>query len=311
MDLVKETLQHLRFGPETTFENLTMYPLLNGGGHAPDYLMLRQAIGNGTLRITEVSEGGSVPQLSVANEGAQPVLIIDGEELVGAKQNRVVNVSILVPAKRVIPIPVSCVERGRWDYRSRDFSPSEHHNYAAARARHMDAVTGSLRSAGTRDANQQAVWHRIRKKMASLGAQSPTEAMSDIFERHLSSIEDYVRAFRPTEGQVGAVFAIDGRPFGLDIFDSSAPFEALLDKLVRSYALDAIDTSAERRAPQRPQPPEDFLASVTAAKAETYPAVGLGEDVRLEGTNVVGAALVADGRIVHLSAFRNSSPHKS
>ena len=86
MDLVKETLQHLHLGPETTFERLTMYPLLNGGGHAPDYLMLRQAIGNGTLRITEVSEGGSVPSLSVANEGAQPVLIIDGEELVGAKQ---------------------------------------------------------------------------------------------------------------------------------------------------------------------------------------------------------------------------------
>ena len=311
MDLVKETLQHLRFGPETTFENLTMYPLLNGGGHAPDYLMLRQAIGNGTLRITEVSEGGSVPQLSVANEGAQPVLIIDGEELVGAKQNRVVNVTILVPAKRVIPIPVSCVERGRWSYRSGDFAPSKHHIYAAARARHMGTVTGSLRSFGTRDANQQAVWRGISEKMASLGAQSPTEAMSDIYERHLTSIEDYVRAFRPIAGQVGAVFAIDGRPFGLDIFDSSEPFDALLDKLVRSYALDAIDTSGGREAPQQPQPPEDFLAAVTAAKAESYPAVGLGEDVRLEGTNVDGAALVADGRIVHLSAFRSSESHKS
>lgn len=311
MDLIRETLQHLRFGPETTFEQLTMYPLLNGGGHSPDYLMLRQAIGNGTFRITEVSEGGSVPQLSAANEGAQPVLIIDGEELVGAKQNRVVNVSILVPAKRVIPIPVSCVERGRWSYRSRDFSPSKHHIYAEARARHMGNVSGSLRSAGTRDANQRAVWLGISEKMASLGAQSPTEAMSDIYERHLSSIEDYVRAFRPAAGQVGAVFAIAGRPFGLDIFDSSEPFEALLDKLVRSYALDAIDTSGEPATAPELQPPEDFLAAVTAAKTETYPAVGLGEDVRLEGTNLVGAALVADGRIVHLSAFRSSAPRNS
>lgn len=311
MDLIKDTLQHLRFGPETTFEKLTMYPLLNGGGHSPDYLTLRQAIGNGTLRITEVSEGGSVPQLSVANEGAQPVLIIDGEELVGAKQNRVVNVTILVPAKRVIPIPVSCVERGRWSYSSRDFSPSAHHIYAEARARHMGTVTGSLRHAGTRDADQRAVWLGISEKMASLGAESPTQAMSDIYERHLSSIDSYVRAFRPAPGQVGAVFAIGGRPFGLDVFDCSEPLEALLDKLVRSYALDAIDTSGERAAPQQPQPPEDFLAAVTAAKAETYPAVGLGEDVRLEGTNVVGAALVADGRVVHLSAFRSSASHKS
>lgn len=306
MDLIKETLQHLRLGPETTFKRLTMYPLLNGGGHAADYLTLRQAIGQGTLRITEVSEGGSVPQLSVANQGARPVLIIDGEELVGAKQNRVVNVSILVPAKRVIPIPVSCVERGRWSYRSRGFGSSQQNVYAEARARHVGAVHASLRSSGTRDADQRAVWLGISRKMMSLGTDSPTESMSDIYERHTSKIEDYVRAYRPTAGQVGAIFAIAGRPFGLDVFDSPESFADLLDKIVRSYALDAIDASTERpgQTHAAAKSPDEFLASLTDAKAETYPAVGLGEDVRLEGTDVVGAALVAEGRVVHLSAFR-------
>jgi hypothetical protein len=311
MDLIKETLQHLHLGPATTFERLTMYPLLNGGGRSPDYLMLRQALAQGTVRITEVSEGGSVPQLAVANEGEQRVLIVDGEELVGAKQNRIVNVSILVPAKRVIPIPVSCVERGRWSYRSRHFTDSGNAVYAEARARHVGTVTGSLRRAGTHDANQGAVWRAISEKMSSLGASSPTDAMNDIYARHTRKIDDYVQAFRPLAGQLGAIFAVHGRPFGLDLFDSPQSFDVVLDKLVRSYALDAIDETGEHSAPQEPQPPEDFLAAVTAAKGETYPAVGLGEDVRLEGTEVVGAALVADGRVVHRSAFRSNPSNKS
>jgi ARG and Rhodanese-Phosphatase-superfamily-associated Protein domain len=35
------------------------------------------------------------------------VLILDGEELVGAKQNRIVNVTILVVTQSEIVIPVS------------------------------------------------------------------------------------------------------------------------------------------------------------------------------------------------------------
>jgi hypothetical protein len=50
------------------------------------------------------------------------VLILDGEELVGAKQNRIVNTTILVAAGAEIVIPVSCVEQGRWTYKSDAFS---------------------------------------------------------------------------------------------------------------------------------------------------------------------------------------------
>ena len=42
------------------------------------------------------------------------MLLIEGEESVGAKQNRTLNVSILAPAGREIRIPVACLER-RYD----------------------------------------------------------------------------------------------------------------------------------------------------------------------------------------------------
>jgi hypothetical protein len=48
------------------------------------------------FKITEVSEGGSVPNLRVINKTPHHVLLFDGEELKGAKQNRILNTTILI-----------------------------------------------------------------------------------------------------------------------------------------------------------------------------------------------------------------------
>lgn len=60
-------------------------------------------------------------QLAFRNRGLDPAFLLDGEELVGAKQNRILNLSILVPGQTSLEIPVSCVEQSRWSrlYRSR------------------------------------------------------------------------------------------------------------------------------------------------------------------------------------------------
>ncbi len=68
---------------------------------------------------------GSVPDLRVINRAEKMVLILDGEELVGAKQNRIVNTTILVAAQSTLVIPVSCVEQGRWSYRTLSFESQD------------------------------------------------------------------------------------------------------------------------------------------------------------------------------------------
>ena len=45
--------------------------------------------------------------------GTQPVLLLDGDEPVGAKQNRVLNLTILAPPMAEIRIPVVCIEQAR------------------------------------------------------------------------------------------------------------------------------------------------------------------------------------------------------
>ncbi len=72
--------------------------------------------------------------------------------------------------------------------------------------------------------------------------------MSDIFEKEAVPLESYVETFSPIEGQVGALFAIDGRIAGLDLFDAPETFRKLFPKLLRSYGLDALNGARREEA---------------------------------------------------------------
>jgi hypothetical protein len=69
--------------------------------------------------------------------------VLDSEELVGAKQNRVLNLSILVPAHSTTVVPVSCVEAGRCQHRSQGFASAPQAQFAEGRAARVQQVTSS------------------------------------------------------------------------------------------------------------------------------------------------------------------------
>ena len=119
--IITQYLDALAPGEPQTHANLTMIPILGHDQTEEDYLLLDEALARGVLKVAEVSGAGSVPELRVENAAEHKVLILDGEELVGAKQNRVVNTTLLIAAASSTVIPVSCVEQGRWDYDSPDF----------------------------------------------------------------------------------------------------------------------------------------------------------------------------------------------
>lgn len=121
MKLIHNTMAALEVGPATTFGKLTLFPLLSPESRVPDYLTLEEALEQGCSEVTEVSPAGTVSELLFTNHGDRSVLLLDGEALVGAKQDRVLNLSILAPARKTIRIPVSCVEAGRWSARSQAF----------------------------------------------------------------------------------------------------------------------------------------------------------------------------------------------
>ncbi|RLJ17273.1 hypothetical protein DJ030_14540 [bacterium endosymbiont of Escarpia laminata] len=304
MSTITECLSQVRLGEPQVHHNLVLFPLIAEKSAEPHYLLLDEALARGCARVTEVSESGSVPELRFVNECDRSVLLLDGEELVGAKQNRILNLTVMAPAHKSIIIPVSCVEAGRWRAESADFASAKRAHYAAGRASKAAHVSASLRNSGTRRSDQSAVWQDISEKSARMQAHSRSEAAAAMYQQHRASLDDFLQAFLPVEEQAGAMFAVNGRIVGLDLFDSPATLSNLLDKLVESYALDAIDTmqtGSERAATDDPQV---MLDDTARAAVECFPAVGEGEDLRLHGERLTGGALVKENRVIHLCAFR-------
>ena len=311
MQIIQDTLAGLQIGEPVVHRQMAMFPLLGkqAGGGERAYLTLDEARGAAWAEVGEVSEGGSVPELLFKNPGDKPVLLVEGEELVGAKQNRTLNVSILAPPKKETLIPVSCVERGRWGYDDGEvFQSSDRAHYAMGRRAKREAVNRNMsRDPQSRHADQGAVWAEIDAKMATMAACSDTDAMADIYEQHRGSLDDYVGAFEQQTGQVGAVFVVGTRFAGVDLFAHDETFGVLLPKLLRSYALDALELRAGKPIEPRTDFAQRLVADVLAAQAQKYPAVGMGEDVRIESPAVAGGALAADGAVVHLAAFRRDA----
>lgn len=302
--IIDTTIARSQLLEPASVSNLSVHPLHDPQAlEAPAYLTLDEALGAGTFSVAELSEGGSVPELKVINGADQPVLMLDGEELVGAKQNRVLNVSVLVAAKSELVVPVSCVEQGRWSNGHSGFESRQRSMYSRGRAEKMVHVSESMRVSGRRASNQGAVWQDIAAKSQRMGVDSRTGAMEDIYLAHEQRLRAYREIPRP-EAVSGAVFCIDGTPVGLELFDSIATFRKLFPKLLDSYAMDALENPepADRVADEKAI--TQLLGWVRDTPTEVFDAVGLGRDLRMDSPRVVGGGLEYEDRLIQLSAFQ-------
>ena len=308
---IKEYLEGLKFGRKQVYRNLCMFPALSTDAVSFDYATLDEALSDGRVEVVEVDDGGSVPELKVVNRSPGLVLILDGEELVGAKQNRIVNTSILLRGKSTTLIPVSCVEQGRWSYRSRRFNTENRMLSQRLRGRKAEQVTDAVRFSGEFRSDQGAIWDGIAEQAERMRAESPTGAMAAIFEKEMPSIREYARRFRPVDGQVGAVFMINGAVAGLEAFGKHGTFEKVFEKLLQSYVLDAIDWfDPETEHKFLKSEVTRFMKSAMRTRPDPHPSVGAGTDCRMESDRIAGFALVLDKEILHVSLFAKENDEK-
>jgi len=305
MEHIISFLETAKLARKQVYRNLTVFPLLAPDGNTPDYRTLEQALAEKLIQITELNMEGSVPELKLKNLGKKSVLIIEGEELVGAKQNRIVNSSFFIAGKTEVVIPVSCVEQRRWTYRSESFASGKRMMHASLRRAHQEDINYSLKTGRGYRSDQGRIWNDIADKMERMEVYSPTAAMADVYERYEDPLSEFLKNFQLIDWQVGAVFTVDGRVIGMECFGCHDTFRRFFEKLVKSYALDALDsrdTSGKKSVP--PDHARRFIASAAKSKGENHPSLGLGKKVTFESRTASGSALVEGDRVLHLSAFR-------
>jgi hypothetical protein len=299
MKILNNFIENLYTGENITVNGLRLTPLfVKEEGRLP-YLELEDALRQNLVEIKEVSEQGSVPNLQVTNKSLSDILILDGEELLGAKQNRIVNTTIVVPAHSSVVTPVSCVEQGRWRYTSKEFSTGDSFSYPSLRRQKHRDVTSSLRATGSYTSDQSRIWDDISQKAARMEVTSDTMAMSDIFESRTESPEHLQQEVPHQDKQVGFFAFIKDGFAGGDVFGSSELCRKKLPKLVRSYYLDSLDEGVQFPAITV----EQILRQIQSAEPEQFASIGKGTDVRFESKDVQGACKVVDEFIPHLMVF--------
>lgn len=285
-----------QLGEPVEHRGIVVTPLFPRRDPLAAYITLDEAMPQG-LRITETSASGSVPELALDNPLQENVLLYDGEQLVGAKQNRILNVTVLAAAKTRLTIPVSCVEEGRWRDVSARFRAAPHNAHPELRRRKAEALAAQPLARGLA---QGEVWDTVRDKAARMGVHSPTHANTDVFDRYRRDIRVLEEAFPAQPGQCGAVLAL-GDALCLDYVSQPDAFARLWPKLRAGYLLDALE-----RIDGIPAPPgriSRFVEDIGDATVTRGPSVGLGEDMRLRDAHLVGSGLELDGELLQLSAF--------
>jgi hypothetical protein len=259
------------------------------------YILSDEAVPQGITTVEEVSETGAVPNLIINNHGGTPVLFLEGGELCGGKQARVLNLSVLAAPRSLTVIPVTCVERNRWTLTSPTLGLG---SYCPPSMRSLLRAKASE----NRNSDQIGIWAAVERKHRALGVPSATYNLSDALESRRDEVEELRAQLPCPEGASGIAVTLAGKVVCIDLFDNPETLTKTWHRLALGIILDAM----EEPACQQQTNEMDILAHLYRLKEKRWQlvdSVGLGEQyLSSDDDGTVASALVVDGRLVHASA---------
>ena len=303
--VISEYISSIEVGDPIQFKNMIMVPLIRNNDAGVEYLTLRQAQDKQLLKATEVDEDGSVDELLVINNAEMPVLLLDGEELMGAKQNRVINSTILLKEKSRTVVSVSCSEQGRWSSESDEFRDSDVVMSPNIRSAKTSSVSMNLETNNQFQSDQDEIWNEIDELSNDSDVESETGAMKDVYSSKEDQLNEYLKAFPPQPNQYGLLVLTNGKVVGFDILSQSSIYSLLSAKLVKSYAIDALRKKINMDEVNAKDKVVRFLNKAICSEMKSYESVGYGSDYRLINMTMVGSSLVVEDVPLHMAFFRS------
>ncbi len=300
---LSERLQSVQVGEAQESGGLQLFELRWESRDGLAYTTLDDALAAKTMDITEITESGDVPVLKVVNNAENMVFLMSGEQLIGAKQNRVLNASIRVAGRSELPIPVSCVEARRWHYHSPKFFSGGTMSHGYLRKMMSRHALGGYRRKGKPTSEQGEIWSEVARKLEIMGSPSASAELQQAYADYEYTFSDLLGQLQAPKDCCGVAFALAGQIAGADLFDKQTTLVKLWPKLVRAYMLDALEGLQTKAAPVSRETVRQWFQSSAQASVETFKSPGVGDDVRLEGASLMGAALVVDEEPIHVELF--------
>lgn len=290
-----ENLQPV-FAPEVsgrfTCEKLRLIPILGNDTYRDAYkdmgelVPMNKALQDGRLKVKEQEGGATVNTLQVENISKDTIYLMQGEVVVGGKQDRMLAQDVIVPPGATMNIGAFCVEHGRWQ------AGASGHEFKGT----IGVVGQKARRAAAVDKEQTRVWEEvakdIKKNETDTRSGSYAHLMQDKeFQADRQRYREKLLGLPAANSDVVGVIAISGdKVVGLDVFATAGLFGQAFPQLVDAYIAEALNNGK--------------AVTMTDAQVAEYFAKLFAEEDGLEKrTEGNGYLFKSNGRKYRLSKF--------
>ncbi len=290
-----------------TYKNLSIF-LIHGKDETKNenIMTLQEAMERKLFRVYETSD---VNELEVENVSKTfDVFIQSGDIVKGGKQDRILAVSIIIPARSGrISIDAFCVESGRWEKRGNEDSKQ----FTSSNDR---IITKELKLAANSARSQQEVWDKVSDAQARLtrnvggdvrGSSESSLQLSLENGKVTASVDEYIRNLNRTinggSDVIGYAFAVNGQINSADIYASNALFKKLWPKMLKAAATEAVAAQRGVRLanPVKSDDVTSFIVDAAKPKAvDTAASAGATVRKREDKDNVMIEAVDEKSKLV-------------
>lgn len=281
--------------------NIAIMPFLHDSNTKIHYISGGKAMSQNLVNLREISHGGSVGEIIIENLSPEKIFFPDGDQIIGAKQNRILNHAILVDALSNVKIDVSCVEQGRWQYQSQKFNRSNHMAPMDLRKAMKIHVENYLLKEQKFKSNQSEVWEKVHKTIRDENFYSPTMAMNEALDQIYLRKKELIEAFKFNRKFNGFVAFVDDKIINLEYISSPDCFQDYYEKFISSLLMDMEVILNKKGEIDYPGKLNEFILKINNSESMQFKSTALGEDIRWTIDDYKVSCLSVEDEIINLS----------
>lgn len=282
----------VKISKKQNYKNLSVFPIINNNQMKLDFIDLKTGLEMGIVSVEECKTS-DISHVELHNNSVAPLLLIDGEEIIGSKQNRIINETLIIPPKTRETISVLCSEKGRWEYKS-DFKYSNYFANSSTRTRKLESQINN-------ENIQSGVWNSIDRLDKSSSTYSITTALRDTYINNQEVCKDYLKHFKITDNQVGVLVVVNGVIKGIEIFCNTLIYKKYHDSILKSYIIDDFSNSSNNNITELTA--STTLENILNANLTKKESIGLGNHYTMSDNSYNGSIVFLDDNLIHAIYF--------